>query len=395
MTLTKEDKLLLDCLTFDQDSISRLQKLVPSEWASLVRQSQKHLLSSYLYQRLKRLKGKIDIPAHIIKRLHHIYIHCTARNIKIFYELSNALQSLENSGIPFILLKGAHLSGIVYEDAGLRIMEDVDILFKKEDLKKAQECLLNAGYLEQNNLLSLDVHWYIEQYLDLDMEKVWEMASPTVIAGVNALTLSPEHLIVHLCMHLSFHHHFQFAGLRTFCDIRETIRYFQSQINWGKVHSYSEEWGVKNGVFLTLLLARDLVRAQVPDDVLKELKPEEFNSEHKGWAIKQLFQKKKNDPSLSPYFWKIWRTDSFLKKWFLFFKLIIPSKEFLSQKYPSSINTKYRVYYYMARIVAHFRRYLSVSWRIVTREESTMRLVREKNHTFTMIEWISSNTRLP
>ncbi len=395
MNPTKQDALLIDYL-FNNNDISRLQNLEISEWNSLIQLSQKHLVGSFLYQRLKRLKEKIDIPSDVIERLHPIYMHCAARNVKFYHELQKVLQSLENSGVPFILLKGAYLNEIVYKDIGLRGMEDADILFKKEDLKKGQECLLKAGYLTNNNCLSIDVHWYLEQYIDIDMKKVWDMARPAVIAGVNALTLSPEHLIVHLCMHLSFHHQFQFAALRSFCDIREIIDYFHSDIDWEGVISCSEEWGVRNGVYLTLLLAKELTGAQIPQNVLEDLKPASFEPEYKEWAIKQIFHKKENEPSLSPYFWQIWKEKSVLKKMSLFLKLMIPTQEFLSQKYPSSITTKISLYYYTVRMKAHIIRYLSVCWRIMIRKESALRLVREKNHTFTMMEWISSaDTRLP
>jgi hypothetical protein len=393
--MTKQDELLIDCLLNTND-LSRLQNLETSEWNSLLQLSQKHLLGSFLYQRLKGLKEKIDIPSDVIERLHPTYIHCAARNVKFYYELQKALQNLANSGIPFILLKGSYLNEIVYKDIGLRGMEDADILFKKEDLKKGQECLLKTGYLTNNDRLSIDVHWYLEQYIDIDMKKIWSKARPVLIAGVNALTLSPEHLIVHLCTHLSFHHQFQFAALRGFCDIRETIDFYHSDIDWEGVISCSEEWGVSNGVYLTLLLAKDLTGALIPQHVLENFKPASFKSEYKEWAIKQIFHQNENELSLSPYFWQIWKEKSVLKKMSLFLKLMIPTQEFLSQKYPSSINTKISLYFYMIRMKAHVIRYLRVYWRIMIQEESTLRLIREKNHTFAMIEWIASaDTRLP
>jgi hypothetical protein len=390
MNLTKKDKLLLDCLFNNQNCISQLRNLETSEWNALIQLSQKHLLGSFLYQQLKGLKEKIDIPSDVIERLHPTYMHCAARNIKLFHELQKALQSLENSGVPFILLKGAYLNEIVYKDIGLRGMEDADILFKKEDLRRGQTSLLKAGYLTDNDRLSIDVHWYLEQYIDIDMKKVWDMARPVLITGVNALALSPEHLIVHLCTHLSFHHQFQFAALRSFCDIREAINYYHSDIDWDGVISVSEEWGVRNGVYLTLLLAKELTGAKIPQDTIENLKPASFKPEYKEWAIKQIFHQNEDEPSLSPYFWQIRKEKSVLKKISLFLKLMIPTQEFLSQKYPSSINTKFSLHYYMIRMKAHIMRYLSVYWRIMIREESTLRLVKEKNHTFTMMEWISS-----
>jgi len=395
MNLKKEDKFLLDCIKLDQNALSRLQQITHTEWEAIFQKSTKHFLAPFLYRVLSGLKKEIDIPVYLLDKLHQTFLSNTVRNVRTFYALSKALKQLKKSGIPFILLKGAHLSELVYEDSGLRMMEDIDILFKKEDLKRAQLCLITSGYFNKNSQLILDIHWYIEQYLDLDMEKIWGTAQPAEIAGVNALVLSPEDLIVHLCMHLSFHHQFQFAGLRGLCDIKETIKHYDSQINWGKVKSRAEEWRVRNGVYLSLLLSRDLTGAKIPDDALENLKPEIYKDEFRELAIKRIFQHDaESEHSLSPYFWQIWYSNSFFTKILCLSKLLLPSRQFISQKYPNSIKTKNKFYYYFIRMNDHFKRYFNMTWRILIQEESTMRLFEEKKKTYTMIEWITADNKL-
>ncbi|RJP80452.1 MAG: hypothetical protein C4522_07590 [Desulfobacteraceae bacterium] len=396
MSLNHQDKRLINCLSGDPRSAGQLQNLTISEWDSLVRQSKEHLVAPFLYKHLQGIKEQVDIPGEVMQKLYSVYINCAARNVKMECELQNALQGLVKSNTPFILLKGAHLNGIVYSDPGLRSMEDVDILFRKEDLKRGQECLLKAGYLNADERLVVDVHWYLEQYLDLDMNRIWDMARPVVIAGVHALVLSPEHLIVHLCMHLSFHHQFRFAGLRTFCDIRETIKRYPSGFNWKEVIDYSEECSIRNGVYLTLFLAKTLTGAMVPEDVLENLKPVSFREEYGEWAIDQIFHKNENEPSLSPYFWQIWKTDSWITKGILFLKLMIPTREFLSQKYPSSIHSGMNLLYYVVRMKDHLKRYTGFFWRVMIREDAALCLIREKKYAFHIMEWISAaDNRLP
>jgi hypothetical protein len=320
----------------------------------------------------------------------------TVRNIRFYHELSNALDQLNRAGIPAIVLKGAYLSEIVYKDVGRRYMEDVDILFRKKDLGQAQKCLDRAGYYHQNSRLPIDIHWYLEQYLDLDMEKIWERAQTTVIGEVETLTLSPEDHIVHLCMHLSFHHTFQFFGLRTFCDIREVVNHYGRKIEWKKVKNRSEEWGVRNGVYLSLLLAKEITGARIPDDALKDLKPDIHHVEAMEWALNRIFDKSQSasEPILSPYFWQIWGIGSFGEKISSLVKLLIPSREFISQKYPTIFGTKRNYYYYLIRLKDHFIRYLVIIFRILRQDKSTTRLVREKKQDIAMTRWIVSNKRL-
>ena len=91
--------------------------------------------------------------------------------------------------------------------------------------------------------------------------------------------------------HLSFHHPFDFAGLRTFCDIREIINCYQDKIDWDQVLQRAKKWGAGNSVYLTILLAKELLDAQAPEDFIAALKPDGSDSEAREWAIEQIFGK--------------------------------------------------------------------------------------------------------
>lgn len=376
----------------DQSAIPDLEQLDDSEWDALLENSKRHLVTPILYYRLKALSEQIDLPPRLAERLHLVYLQSTTGNIRLRSELLRALKTITKADIPCILLKGAHLSEFVYEDIGLRVMEDVDLLFRKEDLEKAQACLLANGFLGPGSRLQIDLHWYIEQYLDVDMKTIWNSAHSVQFDGIPVLVLSPEHLVVHLCVHLAFHHQFRFAGLRTLNDIRQVLKHYRSAIDWHSVIRYAKEWGTENGVYLTLLLARDLAGAMVPEDVLVRTKPENFDRSYTEWAIAQIFSdREEEDLSLSPYFWKLWQTNSLKKKCAFFMKLIFPDKEFLFQKYPVPEKTGRKFYSYLLRIQRHFSRYFVIFWRIIARDKSTLKMIREKRQTYFMMEWIAAN----
>jgi len=202
MDLNKQLQWLTACLFHDHKILCQLEQLEGAEWDSLVEYSKDHLVTPILYQRLKMLPETILIPVGVMQRLHSIYIQCVAGSIQLRSELIRALQCIEKAGIPYILLKGVHLQEFVYGDIGLRVMEDVDSLFHRKDLYRAQACLLSEGFLKTESRLQVDVHWYIEQYLDVDMQKIWNSARLVRIDSIDALILSPKYLIVHLCVHL-------------------------------------------------------------------------------------------------------------------------------------------------------------------------------------------------
>jgi hypothetical protein len=175
---------------------------------------------------------------------------------------------------------------------GIRAMQDVDLLFKKKDLSRCQKRLMEAGYYPYYSRLPLDIHWDFDITpinIHINIEDVWDRAQPAVIADVEVLVLSPEDLLLHLCLHLAVKQLFQSVGLRTFCDILETILHYHSQIEWEQVSRRATQWGASKSVYLTLLFARDLLNAKVPSDTLESLKPDNLDPQVKAWAFEQIF----------------------------------------------------------------------------------------------------------
>lgn len=394
MDLKREDKLLLDCLSADGDPfrIDGLNRLTASDWNGAIQQSLRHYITPLLYQVLKEFGSSRYIPIDILQLLHEIYLQNAARNVRLYHRLSKVLKMLKNADIPVIVLKGAHLAEVVYRKKGERVMEDVDLLFRKRDLARCQNRLKETGYYPYSRDIYLDIHWDI--YLSvpprsMDIEEIWERAQPEIIAGVEALVLSPEDLLLHLCIHFAYHHLFRFAGLRTLYDIKKTIRHYQGQIEWEQIRHRARKWGASNSLFLTLLLARDLLNVRIPDDVMDALEPDDLDPKVKAWTLQQMFQKRYTEKLLSPYFWQLWRPGSFSEKIALLMKLIFTPLEFISQRYATSYGSFRSCLYYLVRFKDHFSRYGRSIWRMLTNEEKMVMLAERENRDMSIREWLS------
>ncbi len=223
------------------------------------------------------------------------------------------------------------------------------------------------------------------------MEKIWERAQLATIAGIKVLVLSPEDLLLHLCLHLAFHHLFQFAGLRTLCDVRETVNHYSPQLDWKQVWHRTSEWGVCNAVYLTLLLARDVIDAQIPHDVMENLKPDGFDQQLREWALEQIFQETNDTLSLSPYFWQLWGPSPLREKLASLRKLLFPPPEFVSQKYPVSFGSLRNYLYYFVRLKDQFMPYIRALWQILVRDKEMRLLVNRQNRNIVMREQLLKN----
>ncbi len=387
--LKKEEKLLLYILkTKCKDSHAlRTSDFSEINWEALYQLSIQHSVAPLLYFHLNNFFSAKDIPSEILTKLHKIYFSNAAKNLTIYHNLSNIIKTLNENAIPFVLLKGAHLCELVYENISLRSMADVDILFKKKDLNHAQEVINRLGC---NNDLNLDYHWYLEQFLNLDMNGIWSRVQSADIGGQQTLVLSPVDLILHLCIHSAFHHNFQFVCLRSLYDIKITIEHYNSDIEWDELIFRSKEWKVQNSVYMSLLLAKNLLQANVPNKVLNKLYSPTFDSEKLDWAIDQIFNTEPGGLSLSPYFWQLFRPGFSLNKVISFAKIIFPSPEFISQKYYTVSGTMQNYLYYFVRFKDHFYMYLKAIFLILCRNDQMQTVLRNQIRQIEMRDWLSS-----
>src|SRR5258705_354235 len=81
----------------------------------------------------------------------------------------------------------------------------------------------------------------------------------------------PRTILLHLALHLA--HASGFVGhVRTLCDIGEMCRRYGSAIDWSRLVTQAETYGVGKQLYYPLCLARDLVGAGVPSPTLIELR---------------------------------------------------------------------------------------------------------------------------
>ena len=409
-----EDELLLYCLGMGTDEIraARLEQLSPSDWDDVIQQSVRHGVTPLLYQRLKTISPGTTVPASIVQRLREIYLYSAWRNTRLYHGLAKVLGILQNDGIPVIALKGAHLAELVYGNIALRPMGDVDLLVRETDLSRVEEKLLEIGYgpperpsIEEQcekshhlvgftkpDAVLVEIHWIISpptHPFKIDVDGLWKRARPATIAGVNVLVLSPEDLVLHLCLHTSFHHTFR-IGLGPFCDISETIRHYRDEIEWEQIQRRVRQWGAGKFVYLTLYLARELLEASVPDGVLDTLKPDGFDLQVVVGAREQIFADKSDFPSLSKNFAQLWGPKRLQNKAILFLKSAFPSPKVMARMYPAPPDSARIYFYYPVRLKDLLLRYGRAAWRLLRRDEEMVVLAERENRKTALRDWLAS-----
>ena len=283
-------EFLLRCLSSSRQPLAVGRK--PVDWNAVTTIAAHHGLTPLLYKRLKESGVQTRVPADVWERMRQVYVASAIRSMCVYRELRPVLRRLRGSGIKVLVLKGMFLAEEVYGDAALRPMADVDFMVPRGELPRVQAILLDMDFgpreREDIELLcratkglapftragfAVEPHWNIAHPTSpfrIDTAGLWARACPATIAGAEVLALSPEDLLLHLCLH-TVHKHSLGLGLLPLCDIAETVRHHGSELDWPRFTDRAREWGATRYVGLALDLARSLLGAEVPDAVLGQL----------------------------------------------------------------------------------------------------------------------------
>ena len=77
--------------------------------------------------------------------------------------------------------------------------------------------------------------------------------------------------------------------MRSVCDIAELIFENKPALDWSLFLSRTKEWGAVRCVFTSLQITERLLGLELPAGVLKELQPDDYNSEKENWIVNQIF----------------------------------------------------------------------------------------------------------
>ena len=295
----RPEEQILICVarrSLNQAVAAQLRALLANDldWPNLVATAHHHCLAPMLYQHLGAIDSTL-VPAYVLDRLQRDIHHNTRSNLFLTGELLKLLDLLAEHGIRAVSFKGPTLALKAYGDVGLRQFGDLDILVHRRDIPKVKDLLISRNFkstleltkTQQAALLRfdsaytfknqqgvvLDIHWnLIERHLafDVDLHGLWDRVEPVIFNGKELLTLSGEDLLLLLCLH-GFTHLWERLGW--ICDVASLID-SRDDLDWELILRNATTLGARKILSLGLLLARDLLGASVPPEVLRSLAPD-------------------------------------------------------------------------------------------------------------------------
>jgi hypothetical protein len=293
--LSPEARLLFLCAA-DSSRDAEIRQLLLSglDWLELCRLAEAEKAVPVVWRRIERVAPNVlpaDVEAHF-RKLGRVVSFRMSYLEKLVIDSSNCL---ERAGIEHTFLKGAALGCAVYGSFADRPMVDCDVLVRAAQATPAVTALLEAGWVEQsaenrigdysrchhlaplldaNNLVSAEVHTSL-----FSETAPFQIATDAVLASMQSAPFrdhtvrvpGPLYLLLHACLHLAWTPMFRSGAWRTFRDVMALSS--NHDIDWGSFLKLVRSHRAETSCFWTLHLARELVGAHVPDEVMKVLRP--------------------------------------------------------------------------------------------------------------------------
>ena len=179
----------------------------------------------------------------------------------------------------------------VYGNLALRQFTDLDILIDSKNLLKAKALLLSQEYsltgelswesnfISRNHQINVDLHWGLTPLnfpFLLNFEGLWQQAKPIFLMNNTVVNLSPEDLLIILCVQVVKNVFEKRIELLKISDVAQLIHTYQT-FNWQKVMQQARARSIERLLFLNLFLVDDLLGNVLPIEVQEELKKKMLN----------------------------------------------------------------------------------------------------------------------
>jgi hypothetical protein len=271
---------------YQQDLAPMLYYIITK--TSVLKTWQTHKPELGTYNPQLSIPQSFGISDEIKSKLKLLYHQFLVRNMIQFKELDTILDAFERKEIDVIQLKGAWLAKNYYPDPALRPMADLDLLVRKEDMKRAKESLMAQGYefngifpfMSEDSYEKAHFHFpyrkndssapiFVELHQDIaaksdsvknNIQDFWGNASLiNKDHKKNVLTVPKEYFLLHLFWHtfhnLSGYLYFRFIWL---LDIAHIINKHTNYINWLFIEKKATEWRIQKQVYFCLYLVSQL-----------------------------------------------------------------------------------------------------------------------------------------
>ncbi|MEW5957638.1 MAG: nucleotidyltransferase family protein [Chloroflexota bacterium] len=272
-----EDRLLFALTRQNFEEVHRQTVLTicqqqPLDWPAIYFTADLHGVAPLVYTNLQQCRSqRLSAPADIMAKFRQCLMQNILKKEYLSENLARALTFFSNRSIEVMLIKGGVLDLLVYDQPYYTMLNDIDLVLhpKREAIsdqvfRELMEFFHRSG-IEYDFFEHHDVS--MNGILPVDFYKIWTDAVQINIEGQSVFVMSPEDMLIALCINSCRK---RFFRLKSLCDIAETIRKFP-KLDWQEVLWKTTIYDCAAIVYTALLATSLTLGCELPDRLLQQI----------------------------------------------------------------------------------------------------------------------------
>ena len=278
--IAPEDRLLLFCARQDfhdqyKQAVLDLIQTNTLRWELIFRTAQRHGIAPLLYRNLfQQLGVGAYLPSRIAGKFIAYVSRYTVISEKRAHALVDVLRFLESRSLSAMLVKGEALNLQVYECSWYTEIKDVDLVVscRQEELNEAQWLeIVSRGQQRPDFGMEYDFFTHHDVSMNgvapVDFARIWRDASQELFRGQPVYLMSPEDLLISLCINSCRKRYFR---LKCILDIAETVHKFHD-LNWEVLVEKARSYDSQIFVYTALSVVQSTLGCSLPNHLLDSL----------------------------------------------------------------------------------------------------------------------------
>jgi hypothetical protein len=270
----------------DEDQLDKLRKCMANTFDPdrLIDQAVKEGLGGFLYRNLLKADLLTTIKEIHQQKIYSNYYLTVRRNLKLMHALNTILEQLNKEKVRVILLQGISLLQQVYQDIGLRPMQNMDLWVLPNDYPKLVNSLIGLDFERYSSFPDtfkkgdavVSIHSRIPRTGEIPsidnsygrmQEYVFSKAVKIHIDGHEVLCLSPQDQFLYLGLHAVER---SLARLVWLVDIKSLILGWRPS-DWEALVVRADTPEHTNTLFSVLFLLKGIFEIEFPASISSRL----------------------------------------------------------------------------------------------------------------------------
>ncbi len=242
------------------------------DWDQVFSTAKEHGIAPLIYTHVSSIPEiTAKVPQNVLARYKLYTFNQMVFKRERAKQIINALAYFKDKNIKVILLKGVALGILVYDQPWYTISKDMDLVLsvKKEELSPKQVQDIDTFFHQQTIEYDYFEHHDMSMngLIPIKFEEIWRRASRITIQEQDAFVLSPEDMLLSICINSCRK---RYVNLKSLLDIVETIDRYPA-FDWAEFCRSCNLYECANIVYAALLVARSTIGGNIPSSAFAAL----------------------------------------------------------------------------------------------------------------------------